>query len=278
MDSIPWGSRNFIKRNWASLLATGIGAIYGNYKYGRQAYLQAKKDAAQRFLTWSERPRPRMSYRSYRPVSRKRAPRMRMSYRRSYRRPGKSFGDGLGRRLVRTSPIFSLTVSAGTSNYSVYNPTLGSGTIGVQTSDLTSVFRLYRIRKVVLHLVPRVDDANSGLANNFQAYVAAACDPEDTSAATSIPQLTSYDNSYQKWITSGDKFTYSFYPKVVNAVGNSGATSYVGSYGFNPWLQLNAGGTSIPHQCLKIGINVGTTTTLTFDAFFEYHFDVKGIA
>lgn len=267
------GSWNLIKRNWPTLVGAGLGAVAANFAAGKQAYLQAQKDNKKKFVTWSEKPKPSMKPSTYR----SRRPRLSFRRRRYSRRPGKSF-SGLGKRLVRTSPIFSLSIAAATSNYSVYQPALGSATIGVQTSDLTSAYRLYRIRKVVLHLVPRIDDANSGLVNNYQAYVAAACDPEDTTAATSIGQITAYDNSYQKWITSGDRFTYTFYPKVVNAVGNAGATAYVGSYGSNPWLQLNATGTQIPHQALKIGINLGSSSTVTFDAFFEYHFDVKGVA
>ena len=108
--------------------------------------------------------------------------------------------------------------------------------------------------------------------------LAGAAGSSGSHAPANLPAVTAYDNSYQKWITSGDRFTYSFYPKVVNAVGNAGATAYAGSYGMNPWLQLNATGLAIPHQALKLSIQTGAATTLTYDMFFEYHFDVKGIA
>lgn len=148
----------------------------------------------------------------------------------------------------------------------------------VQTSDLTPVYRLYRIRKVVLHLVPRVDNANSGLANNFQGMVAAACDPESTAVPAAITAITAYDNSYQKHIVSGDRFKYTFYPKVTNSVDIGGTATAAGSYAMNPWLRLDATGITVPHLSLKLGVQVTSSTTVSFDAFYEFHFDVKGIA
>lgn len=280
MDSTLFpGSWSLVKRNLPGLLGAGLGAAAANFAAGRRAYLQAKKDTAQRFPTWSEKkPSLRMSYKSS--YGSRRVAGRRRAFRRYGRRlpRGRVFGEGPAKTLIRTSPIFSTSVSAATSVYNVYSPILGSASIGVYTSDLTSAFRLYKIKKVVLKLVPRVDPANSGLTNNFQALVAVACDPEDTSTPGSIGAITAYDNSYQKFITSSNQLTYTFYPKPVNAVGVSGATAYVGSYASNPWLQLNATGLTVPHNALKLGINTGSSTTINFDMYFEYHFLVKGIA
>lgn len=265
-----------MKKNLPGLVGAGLGAVAANFVAGRRAYLQAKKDNEQRFATWSEKKMPLKSMRSARRIGGRR-----YRYRRSYRRPGKVVGDGGSKRLVRTSPIFSTSIAVGAAtSFPTYQPTLGSATIGVYTADLTSAYRLYRIRKVVLHVIPRIDEANSGLANNYQTYVAAACDPEDTTAASSLIQVTAYDNSYQKWITGSDRLTYTFYPKAVNVVWDGTAASSTGSYGMNPWLQLNATGLAIPHRCLKLAFNTGANATvaLNYDMYLEYHFDVKGIA
>lgn len=190
-------------------------------------------------------------------------------------RYGKSRGDGSSKRLVRTGNVFQIgPIAAGVTAFGAVSPTLSY----VQTSDLTGIYRYYRLVKVVISVVPRVDYANSGLASNFTSTIAACCDPEDTTVPAALTVIGAYDNSYQKTLTSGDRFKYTFYPKVVNAVGNAGVAAFVGGYGKNPWLQLSATGIVIPHNCLKYGIQVGSATTENFDCFYEYHFDVKGIA
>lgn len=260
------------------LVGAGLGSALAAIRSGAEAYRQARKDSANKFVTWSERPAPRPVVRRSVPratVMKRRLPSGRR-YRRRYVRVkrGKSLGDGYAKRMVRTTGLLGTAIAAASTQYTNTNITLDL----VQISDLTAAYRLFRIRKVVLHLVPRVDTANSGLANNFQCLIAAACDPESTAVPASITEITAYDNSYQKFVSSGEHFTYTFYPKAVNAVGNAGATAYVGSYGMNPWLQLNAGGASIIHQALKLGFQVGSASTISFQYFFEIHFDVKGQA
>lgn len=189
---------------------------------------------------------------------------------------GKARGDGNFKRLVRTSAQFGTIgpIAAGTSVFNVASPVLSA----VQTSDLTAIYRYYRIKKIVVYVVPRTDPSSTGIPSNFNCMMAMCCDPEDTAVPANMQSVTAYDNSYQKFLTSNAQpFKYTFYPKVVNAVGNAGATAYVGGYGTNPWLQLNAAGIAIPHNCLKWAITCGAASTITFDSFFEYHFDVKGI-
>lgn len=179
------------------------------------------------------------------------------------------------RRIVRSSTtLTSLAITAGTFNSVVSNIALN----GCQTSDLTAAYRLYRIRKIVLHLVPRYDNGNSSLATNVQCVVAAANDPEGTTAPGSLSAVTAYDNGYQKWLKSGTGFTYTFYPKVVNSVDISGTATAAGSYAMNPWLQLNSTGITVPHRQLVLAVGCNTSSTINFDYYFDYHFDVKGMA
>lgn len=271
-DSVLW--RAPYRKYLPTLVGAGVGSVLSAIAAGRKAYRQVQADNSFKFPTWSERPVVRRARMPRRFTMKRRLPSGRR-YRRRYSRMklGKTLGEGWPTRLVRTSGPLGLSIAAGVTSFSSTDILLNI----VQTSDLVAAYKCYRIRKVVLHLVPRVDYGNSGVANNFQAMVAASCDPEDNAAPTSITQITAYENSYQKFVTAGDRFTYTFYPKVVNAVGNSGAAAYVGTYGLNPWLQLNATGIVIPHQSIKIGIHTSASTTVQFNLFYEIHFDVKGL-
>lgn len=271
LDPIRAPTFRFIKKNFGPLLGGAIGAVTGAISAGRAAHRQALLDRASEPFPGVRRPSIRpMAYRSStrRPLRRR--------FKRSYRR--KSYRKPMSRgtlRIVRTSGINSLTITS--SGYSSSASTISLN--AVKTSDLTPTYRLYRIRKVVLHLVPRVDTSDSGVVNNFNAFIAAACNPEGTSSApANMQDITAFDNSYSKWITSGDRFTYSFVPKVVNEVaGNGGTASASGSYGLNPWLMLTTTGITIPHQQLLLAAQVGAQTTLTYDYFYDIHFDVSGM-
>lgn len=248
------------------LIGTGIGSVLGAWQAGSAARKQVLRDSSTKFQTWSERPsRMRM-------VSKPRRS-FRRSYRRSApRRPPAKSRTGSVIPMIRSTTVITASLAAAAFSNTARTVTLNQ----IYTTDLLSAYKLYRIRKVVLHLVPRYDTANSSLATNVQAFVAAACDPEDVTAPADTTAVTAYENSYGKWLPSGDHFTYTFYPKVVNAVGSGGATAYQGSYAANPWLMLNATGVGIPHNCLKLSINTGTGTTASFDFYYDIHFDVKG--
>lgn len=262
------GSWGLVKRNLPGLVGAGLGSIAGAFVAGRKAYRQIQSDSRRsRFVTWRE---PNMSV-PRAPVLR--VGRRRFPYRRRYVRHNKGMVPNNIRRIVRSSALSSQTIAAGTSTQNSTSITLNQ----VQTSDLTGIYRLFRLRKAVVHIVPRVDPANSGLANNYQCIIAAACDPETTAAPANFQAVTAYDNSYQKFVTSGDRFKYTFYPKVTNTVDNGGATA-AGSYAMNPWLRLDATGIQIPHLALKLCFQTSAATTINFDVFYDLHFDVRGIA
>lgn len=250
-----------LKRNW---LTAGLATAATAYELSKRARQQVQLDSATKFPTWSEISNMR----------RKSVPTRRiLTKRRRFNIPRGRYANASSRRVVRCTAVTGIAFAAATTGGAAVQCKLSD----VVTSDLQAAYTLYRIRKVVLHLVPRVDPANSGLANNYQFMVAACCDPEDATAPTGTTAVTVFENSYQKFVQSGSKFRYTFYPKAVNAVGNAGATAYVGSYGMNPWLQLNGLGIAIPHLSLKMGFNTGSSTTVNFDYYLEYHFDVKGL-
>lgn len=267
MNPFP-GSWPLVRKNLPGLLGAGLYTIGSNYLAGRRAYKALRQDSVRQPFATNTVSRTKM------PVSRR--PAMRIAKRRMTRRFSKGMSTNMTKRFVRSTSLTgnSLQVTATTAAYTSINASLNN----VLTSDLTPVYRLYRIRKVVLHLVPRVDTANSAQVSNYNAFVSAACDPESTAAPANPTQVSAYDNSYQKFVTSGDRFTYTFYPKVTNSVDINGTASAVGSYAANPWLRLDSTGITVPHLSLKLAIQTNAATTLNFDYYFDYHFDVRGIA
>lgn len=264
-DFSPYVTGAF-KRFLPSAIGLAASSVYNTVLASNRQRKQVALDARQRFPTWKESSSmPRTTYRP-RYASRKRYSRRPRMIRRM--RP-----DAI-KTLVRTTPL------------ATYN-TLATGLLGVSpsftlgqvfTNDIVAAYRLFRLVKIKLHLVPRVDPGNSGLVNNCQAFIAAACDPEGSTAPTSISQVTSYDNSYQKLVTASDRFTYTFYPKVVNVVDNAGTSSAASSYSTNPWLLLSTAGLVIPHRQLLLYIQQGNAVALSYDHYFEYTFQVKGLA
>jgi hypothetical protein len=256
MDSLPsfLGSKTGL---FGAAVAAGAAALSA----GRRAHTAISKDPA--FAT--------MAYRKY-------TPRRSFSKRKTTRymplmvRPRKSIG-GCYKSMVRSTALGSGSITASTTDFLTTNMSLQQ----VRTADLVGVYRMYHIKKCVIRLVPRVDPANSGVANNFTALIAACCDPESATVPTAINEITASDHSYLKFVNSGNQFTYSFYPKAVISIDNGGATAAVGGYGMNPWIQLNASGIAIPHRSLKLGFQVGASTTVNIDWFFDIHFDVKGM-
>lgn len=263
------GSWNLVRKNLPGLLGAGVGALAGSIVAGRKAYNQVQADNRRsRFVTWSER---KMPVRMARPL---RIGRRRFSRRRFVsRNKGMSLGY---RRIVRSTAPVAITITgpAATAQSST-NMVLSN----VETSDLQAVYRLYRLRKVVLHLVPRVDPGAG--TTQLQTLVAAACDPESTAVPAGVTQVTAYDNSFSKWVQAGQRFTYTFYPKVTNTIDVSGTATAAGSYMMNPWLRLDSVGVNVPHLSLKLAVSTGTglgAATQSFDYYFDHHFDVKGIA
>lgn len=262
MDYFPasWG---LVKRSLPPLAAYAAGRLIESYRAGQRASKAIARDPPFATSTTTMRAVPTKRRRT--------ALRRSTVYRTRYVRPR---GYGGYRRIVRSAPSAPISIINATTSYHSITCRLNE----VHTQDILDVYRFYRLRKVVLHLVPRVDLANSGLVNNYNVSVAAGCDPENNTAPSTISSITALDNHRMSWLTSGGVFKYSFYPKAINTVDSSGTATPVSSYGMNPWLFCNAAGVAIPHYALKLGVKTGANTTMTFDYYLEYHFDVKGFA
>jgi len=225
------------------------------------------------FPTWSSSYRgpsmPKYAYPARRAAGRRRRY-MRRSYVPRFVKPRR---PELVQSFVRSTLAqdwISLTASTATTTSFAFSMNQ------IAIADLAATFQFYRIRKIVIHLVPRVDSANSGLANNFSCQISAACDPSRLTSVATALEVLSYGNSAQKMVNSGGSFHYTFYPKVVNTVSNAGVAAQVGSYGMNPWI--NFSDITIAHQRLLLGLTCGNSTTLSFNGFVDFHFDCKGIS
>lgn len=272
MDSLP----SFLPSK-TGLVGAAVAGLAAAYSAGRRAGSAIDRDKA--FPTWTGERTTMPSLKQSRVVSGRRRGYSSMYRRRlRYGYPRKSY-TGLYKRLVRSTGVFANLLIPGGAGAGFLSSTIALS--AVRTIDLIGAFRFFRIRKCVVHAVPRVDTSNSGLANNFQAIIGACCDPENTTVPSTVTEVAAYDNSYQKWVQSGQSFRYTFYPKLVNSVGNSGAAAFVGGQtGLNDWIQLNGAGIAIPHNCLKMFANVGSPAPvggLTYDLYVDVHFDVKGM-
>lgn len=272
MDYFPasWG---LVRKSAGPLLGYAAGRIFEAYKAGKRAARAIDRDSSVP-VTWKGSRTVRMPKSTY---LKRRAPRR--YRRRMYRRPLYRSGNDGYRRVVRSSGPGTLTLPATQQFAASYNSIKLNNVV---TADLQSVYEMYRIRKVVLHLVPRIDPANSGLTNNFQTLVQCCCDPSGVSPLfASANQVSAYDNSYSKWVNAGEKYTYTFYPKAINSMFQTGTTTVTsGTYGMNPWIFLDSTGITVDHKELAVTVSVPTASTvaLNFDFYWDIHFDVRGIS
>lgn len=263
MDSIPSSSAlTVLKRSLPGALGAAAASAAYNFALGARA--RQSIDTSRSFSTWSSK------MPSYRKRSRsRRAPRRAMPMVR-YRSPLTNYVN-----CRRTTGLYSLTIPSGTySNFSTSVIRLNL----VKTADLIAAYDMYKIRKVQAVFVPSYDPGNSGLANNNTQQLVCSCDPASNTSLTTLADIAAYDNHKSTWMTSGRPWVYTFYPKVLNTVDNSGTATASGSYAVNPWLSLSTGGVDIPHRQLHIF----TSTTLPAPAagiplsyYFVIHFACK---
>lgn len=250
-------------------LAAGVGSLAATlYKTHRAQKLLTDQDAREKFITWDK---PAVM-----PVVARRVAGRRVGFKRRRYTARRTSNAGSVRRLVRWSGAGTATIAAAGSTIGVASTIALSG---VQTSDLVSNYKFYRIRKVVLHVVPNVALGNSGVTGNGPALLIGYCDPETTTVPTSSQQASAYDNAYMKQIVDGEKFRYTFYPKPVNTMDVAGVATAVGGYGATPWIALTASGITVPHRSYGLWIqNAGPAPAggCIYTFYTEVHFDVKG--
>lgn len=224
--------------------ALGLGALaatslYNIWKGGQRAgdLLQADKDLPMGF------------------TMRRRAPAMKIAgRRRSFRRVTTSRSTAF-RSMKRSSGLIGIAnIAAGTSSIG-FNRDITLDF--VQHSDLSSFYKLYRIKKVQVKIWPQISpNVNQGaiIATNTevqqQATVHVACDCDGrATVATQGVQIGAYPDHYAKPLTgTKDVLTYTFYPKVQGTVLGSGGAVNTGNFARNPWLSFSD--TSIPHKQL----------------------------
>lgn len=173
--------------------------------------------------------------------------------------------------MRRSTNLFSSGLTAGAVG-TIFDITLSL----VQNSDLIQVYEAYRIRKVVMTLVKRIDAGNNGTVNNSTETIHAACDTSAISAPASLQDVGAYSNHKKGTLPSGSTFLYTFYPKAQNTIaGSGGVASNVGSYSkYNPWINLDSNGVNVPHQRLLFYIqSLTSASTDFFDFSFTIYFD-----
>lgn len=147
----------------------------------------------------------------------------------------------------------------------------------VQYSDLLGSYELFRIKKVSVEITPRYDPGQSTSDKNITPHIYCACDCQGTTTVLStVGTVTQFGNHWYSSVPSGQKYRYTFYPKVTNVIDNAGVSTAVGSYGPNPWLFLNSNGAGITHHRLLWYIQTTDTSSAQFDFVWTIYFDVKG--
>lgn len=255
-------SKSLTFRSFKKLIPGGLGAAAAAATANFLLRPSIKRDRS--FVTWSEkmpsyrkRPRTRRAPRRYMPMVR-----YRLSPMRQYS------------NIVRTTQIYSTSIPA--SGFLAFASQFIKLNL-VKTSDLLAAYDLYKIRKVQAVFCPCYDPGNSGIGGNNQICINAACDPSTTATPTAVLDITAYDNHRSAWLVSGKSWTYTFYPKVINTVDNSGTATASGSYAVNPWLQLTTSGVDIPHRQLlfSVGTTAAPSVAVPVSFYFRIHFAVK---
>lgn len=182
-----------------------------------------------------------------------------------------SYRTEFAQPLKRTSGITTINLVAGGLN-SFLDIQLNQ----VLTSDLTSTFQVFRIKKVQFDLIPNVDPAGSVAAQATSYHVYTANDTQGLVTAPLPLGVSAYQNYKYGTIVGGEKYRYVFYPKVLNEVNSSTSTATAaGSYASNPWLALSPTGILVPHVRLLYSIVSSSAVTPAMQYTVTIWFDVK---
>lgn len=154
----------------------------------------------------------------------------------------------------------------------------------VVTSDIQSIFRFFKLDRVVARFSYNQDPANNAaLGGGVLPVLQIICsnDPEGVSAPTpsgAYSLIAAYANHKSGQLTADRQFQYSFRPRV-RAV-NDGNT--LPSSQSNEWLFCSATGCGIPHcrllYCIQSSTSAQITSTIVATVTYEFHFRVRGIA
>jgi hypothetical protein len=141
----------------------------------------------------------------------------------------------------------------------------------VTTTDLAAMYDQYKINWMEIRLIPGYDPGQSGVTNNADVWVIAACDPTGSLSAPSWGQLAEFDNHKVAPLVAGREFRYRFRPKCVNALaaGNVAVNA-------SDWLFLTSAGVGVAHNQLGLVVlSASPSSTLTYTYVIEINFSVK---
>ncbi len=120
--------------------------------------------------------------------------------------------------------------------------------------------------------MPRFDPGQSGVTNNANVWVAAACDPTGQLTTPTFTQVTAFGNHTVQPLVAGRTFRYRFSPKAANTL--AGGNVAVNS---TDWIYCNAAGVAVPHLKLLYNITSNLNTNVTvFEYVMRVNFTVKG--
>lgn len=184
------------------------------------------------------------------------------------------------RRLARQGRLRGarpLTLHRTTAPAAV-NLVAGQGTLTLSpalnllnTLDLAGMYDQYKINWMEIRLIPGYDQGQSGVTNNADVWVIAACDPTGSLSAPSWNQLAAYENHKVAPLVAGREFRYRFRPKATNAIaaGNLAVNN-------TDWLFLTSPGVGVAHHQLGVSIlSANPNSVLTYTYVIDVNFSVK---
>lgn len=140
-------------------------------------------------------------------------------------------------------------------------------------SDITNLFEVYRLRKVVVRATPLNPNTTQTTLNI--ANCGSIVDYDDAVAVSSISTMDQYHSFRMHSPMKG--WTRTFYPKhavqLYNEVASVGGTAYAQRSGW-----INTAWYNVPHYGLKVGIEGASVSTNIWSLAVTYYVDARDYA
>lgn len=175
--------------------------------------------------------------------------------------------DGRIERHVRVSGTAAVSLLAGS-----YSGHFDFSLASVQWADIVAMYDQYKIDKVEFHLIPVYDPGQSGIANNTDVVVYAACEPSGELTTPTPLQVGAFSNCKVQPLLAGKEFIYTFKPKALNNLtGGNFALS-------NDWLICSNQGVTVPHKRLLLHIaSNNLSSTQAYQFYSKIYFSTKNV-
>jgi len=259
-------SWSYVKRNLPSLLGYAAGSFvqrYRQFSKNPTSYTTRAIDQdSSRFPTWKGNSMPKASRISTRRVSMRRP---RYASRRTTRRGYSDY------TVIKRSCVIALPAPSGGAISSCMAFTLSQLP---SVSEITNLYRLYRIKKVDIKFMSRSspDNANgtgtTATAQNINQYIMAN-DTSKTTPPSTVNDVLSYSNARITNIPNGRSVTHSVYPRAVNTVQGLNIASNT------DWLFTD--NLSAPHYGTQLWISNANSVQAP-DVYLTFTIEVKGRA